>query len=72
MGKLKHTLYTMMAGAVINIPLSIFFAKTLSLGISGVILGTIVSLSIFAIVGPTQVYKILKRDSDISLNAQVL
>jgi len=60
-GQIRCTLYTMMAGALINIPSSIFFAKTLGLGISGVILGTILSLSIFSIIAPFQVYKIIKN-----------
>jgi O-antigen/teichoic acid export membrane protein len=66
-GELKYTLYAMIAGAIINIPISIFFAKTLSMGISGVILGTIVSLSIFGIIGPFQVYRILNRKEEVSL-----
>lgn len=60
-GELKCTLYILVIGAIINIPISVFFAKTLSLGSSGVILGTIVSLSIFAIIAPFQVYKVLRR-----------
>ncbi|MBN1621096.1 MAG: MATE family efflux transporter, partial [Endomicrobiales bacterium] len=55
-GRLNYTLYTMVAGAIINIPLSIFFVKTVGMGISGVILGTIISLSIFAVFGPIYVY----------------
>jgi len=58
-GKLKPQLYSAIIASLINIPLSIYFAKSLSLGISGVILGTIVSLSLFAIVGPIQSYYII-------------
>ncbi len=43
-----------------NIPLSIFFVKYLELGLQGIILATILSLSIFALFGPIQVYKLLK------------
>lgn len=59
-GKIKPQLYSSILAAIINIPLSIYFAKHLSLGISGVILGTIFSLSLFAIVGPFQTISILK------------
>lgn len=70
-GELKCTLYAMIIGAIINIPISMFFAKTLSLGSSGVILGTIVSLSIFAIFGPFRVKKILRNNRHMPLKFQV-
>lgn len=58
--KLKVQLYTSMIAAIINIPLSIFFVKILEYGINGIILATIISLSIFAIIGPIQVLRIIK------------
>jgi len=58
--EIKLQLYTAIIGASVNIPLSIFFAKNISLGIVGVALGSIVSLSLFAIVGPLQTLHILK------------
>jgi len=63
LGQLDHTFYTMILGAIINIPLSVFFAKTLSMGNAGVILGTIFSLSIFGVIGPLQVSSIFKKMS---------
>ena len=42
--------------AFLNIPLSYFFAIKLGIGIAGIIIGTIVSISISAIVSPLQVY----------------
>ena len=59
-GKIKPQMYSAILGALINIPLSVYFAKFLDMGISGVILGTIVSLSLFAIIGPLQTYFVLK------------
>lgn len=47
--------------AIINIPVSIFFIKSLSLGNSGVIWGTILSLSFGVFLGPLQVFKILNN-----------
>lgn len=59
-GRVKLQMYSAIVAGVINIPLSIFFAKTVGLGTSGVILGTIISLSLFAVLGPIQTYFILK------------
>jgi O-antigen/teichoic acid export membrane protein len=42
--------------ALINIPLSIFFLKNLDMGVSGVVLATIICLTITAIISPCQVY----------------
>jgi len=64
-GKIKPQLYSSIIAGIINIPLSIYFAKSLSMGISGVILGTIVSLSLFAIIGPIQSYYFLNKIVDI-------
>lgn len=60
-GMIKPQMYSAILGGVINIPLSIYFAKYLGMGISGVILGTIVSLSLFAVIGPIQSYYILNK-----------
>lgn len=60
-GRVEPQLYSAIIAGVINIPLSVYFAKSLAMGISGVILGTIVSLSLFAIIGPIQSYYIVNR-----------
>ena len=53
--------YTATIGAVINIPLSIIFINNFNMGINGVLLATIVSLSIFSFFGPLQaIYEINK------------
>jgi O-antigen/teichoic acid export membrane protein len=59
-GKIKLQMYTAIIAGIINIPISVYFAKSLHYGSGGVILGTVVSLSIFAIVGPIQTYFLLK------------
>jgi len=64
-GKIKPQLYSAIIGGITNIPLSIYFAKYLGMGISGVILGTIVSLSFFAIIGPVQSYFILNKCQEV-------
>ena len=55
---LKCTFYTMILGAIVNIPASILFARELNMGSSGVILGTILSLGLFAVICPfsTRIY----------------
>ena len=60
-GKLRLSLITASINALLNIPLSIFLAKYLNLGINGVILGTTISLSIGAIFRPIQYYKIINK-----------
>lgn len=60
-GRVEPQLYSAIIAGVINIPLSIYFAKSLAMGISGVILGTIVSLSLFAVIGPIQSCYILNK-----------
>ncbi len=60
-GILNVTLFTMIAGAIVNIPISIFFVKELEMGSAGVILGTIISLSFFSVVGPMKAVSHLKQ-----------
>lgn len=62
-GRIEPQLYSAIIAGLINIPLSIYFAKFLEMGISGVILGTIISLSPFAIIGPLQTYYILNNST---------
>ena len=58
-GKLKIQLYTALFGAAINIPLSIFFCKSLNWGIISIPLATLISLLIGAIFSTVQYYKII-------------
>jgi O-antigen/teichoic acid export membrane protein len=60
-GAVMPQLISAVMAGVLNIPLSIYFARDLDLGLSGVILGTIASLSIFAFIGPIQTLLILNR-----------
>lgn len=46
--------------SIINIPLSVYFARNLGMGISGVILATIVCLLVGSILHPLQYYRIIK------------
>lgn len=62
-GQVKPQLFSSIVAALINIPLSVYFAEFLGMGLSGVILGTIASLSLFAIIGPIQTYFILKSNN---------
>ncbi|HKK68342.1 MAG TPA: hypothetical protein VJ946_09020, partial [Bacteroidales bacterium] len=58
-GKIRLQLYMSIVIAVINIPLSIFFAKNLEMGSAGVILGTIVCLTFGAVLHPLQYKRII-------------
>ena len=60
-GKVKLQMYLYIIGAIINIPISIYFVKYLGLGSGGVILGTIISILTMSILLPIQTFKILKN-----------
>ncbi|MBA6156285.1 oligosaccharide flippase family protein [Tenacibaculum sp. S7007] len=60
-GAVKLQLYTATISMIINIPLSIYFAKYLEMGSKGVILATCVSLSYSMILKPVQYYKIINK-----------
>ena len=60
-GKIKFQLYFAIFGAVMNIPLSIYFAKHLELGISGIMLATIACDFIGLIILPIQYNKIINN-----------
>lgn len=59
-GKIKLQLYTAVVAMIINIPLAIFFVKWFSLGLSGVVLATVVSLLLAAVALPIQVNQIIR------------
>lgn len=63
--KLNVQVYTSIIASLINIPLSILFIKYFNLRSSGVVFASIISLSIFGILGPIQTYKIL-RDKEFA------
>ena len=60
-GKIKLQLNLYIIGAIINIPLSVYFVRYLNLGSSGVILGTIFSIIGMSVFLPIQTFKILKK-----------
>jgi len=64
-GKLRLQLYLSIFGAVINIPLSLYFISSLNLGSSGVILATCISLLALALIMPYQAYHTLPKGVDI-------
>ena len=68
-GKLKLQIFTSTISLIINIPLSIFLAKSLDLGTSGVILATCFSLLYAAILRPIQYYKIINNKATGIWNA---
>ena len=60
-GRIRLQTILYMAGAIINIPLSIYFIKKLNFGSSGVILATSMSMLPLTICIPIQAYKIIKK-----------
>lgn len=62
-GKLKLQLYFYIITALINIPLSIFLAKNMELGVSGIIIATVICLIPQAILCPIQYRKIINKNA---------
>ena len=65
-GKIELYMYSSIIAGLANIPLSIYLARNMGMGLNGVILGSIISLCFFAIIGPVQTYYILNKSSNNS------
>lgn len=63
LGMIRLQLITAIFAMILNIPISIFYAKYLGLGVSGIVLGTTTSLLLAAIALPIQVYWILRQEN---------
>ncbi len=59
--KVRLQMYGWIFAGVVNIPLSIFLAVDLELGIQGIVWGTVISMLPLAILSPLQVKKILSQ-----------
>lgn len=60
-GKIRLQFYNAIITAIINIPLSILFAKYMNMGISGVMLSTIICIIIGSVWAPVQYLKIINN-----------
>lgn len=60
LGKLKVQMFTSMLAAALNIPLSIYFVNGLGYGVEGVLYSTVFCLLFYAVLGPIQVYRLLR------------
>lgn len=60
--------YSVFVGSLINVPLSIYFVKFLGMGLDGVLLATIISLSVFCITGLVQCVFELKKLKEHSIS----
>lgn len=58
--KVRMQLFTLIFAAIINIPLAIYFARDLNLGITGITIGTCVSYLLVAVILSIQYNKIIK------------
>lgn len=59
--ELNIQLITTVIAAIINIPLSIFLAQTMGMGLNGILLATTICLSFFNIAGTIQTYYIIRK-----------
>ncbi len=62
-GKIRLQLYVGIVSIFVNIPLSIFLAKTMELGTSGVIIATTISLLMSVVLWPIQYKKIINQNA---------
>lgn len=67
-GKVKEATVAVLIEAVINVPLSIFFAVNLGMGVNGVILGSIICVTISIIVYPYVTFRELGKMKEESRN----
>jgi O-antigen/teichoic acid export membrane protein len=58
-GRVNLQLVSAIIAAGINIPLSIMFVRSYDLGITGIVLATVISLGLFSVLGPLQTRRIL-------------
>ena len=63
LGKIGVQFYASIVVMILNIPLSIYFARVAEFGVSGVVIGTLVSMLIGAILLPIHVLLILKKET---------
>ena len=61
--QLSVQINTSIIAIIINIPLSILLVKYFDFGVDGVVMGTVISLSLFAIFGAKQTYDLLNKGS---------
>jgi O-antigen/teichoic acid export membrane protein len=64
-GKIKPQLFSAVIAMFLNIPLAILLTKYFGFGLNGVVLATCMSLILFAVIGPVQVYVMLGKDTEI-------
>jgi O-antigen/teichoic acid export membrane protein len=62
-GNTSVQLLSAIAAGVINIPATYFFTVQAGWGIAGILMGTLVSLSFFSVLGPVQVLQLLRSKS---------
>ena len=63
-----YTVFT----AIVNLPISYFYAVILNLGVSGIVFGTITSIAISAIVSPIQVYYLIFKKNTNEFYTRIL
>ena len=64
MGKIRLQLYISIITAVINIPLSVYLAKYLNMGITGVMTATCICVFFGSVLGPLQYSKIINKKAN--------
>ena len=70
--KIRLGSYYTVITAVLNIPVSYFFAITLGVGVPGIMLGTVFSISISAVLSPLQVYYFIYTNQKSELLSRIL
>jgi O-antigen/teichoic acid export membrane protein len=63
-GKIKLQMYSLILSSLVNIPLCVFLAKNMQMGVGGVVAGSVISLLPHAILSPIQYYKIINQKAN--------
>ena len=66
LGRIKLQMFTAIIGAVLNIPLSIFFAKYMGMGISGIKLATLICCLGSIVIIPIDITLFLNKKSIVA------
>jgi O-antigen/teichoic acid export membrane protein len=61
--KVNNQMIFMILGAIINIPLSLYFCLKLNMGVKGIVLGSIIALLFYAVIAPFEVYNFFKTQT---------
>lgn len=67
-GRIKELTVASVLQCIINIPTSIILAKTFNMGVNGIILGSVISMTITAVISPVVSIKVIRKIGETEAN----